>query len=150
MTAMLNQAEYNRRLAIIEGLRWALSNGNNSVLWISEINHLWCCGKIYDFRTVQQGSNMPAKKDSHSKECSARIPAVDEKVFGWPKAIVARSDGFSEAVNGNCGVQKAICFTAGRCTGSYELFDSKLVLRQHRYVLVQGILAFQQPRFKFP
>ncbi|KYN04208.1 hypothetical protein ALC62_04973 [Cyphomyrmex costatus] len=29
-----------------------------------------------------------------------------------------------------------------------ESFDSKLALRQCRYVLVQGILASQQPRFK--
>jgi len=39
---------YNRRPS-----RWALSNGNNSVLWIPEINRLSRCGKIYDFRTVQ-------------------------------------------------------------------------------------------------
>ena len=31
---------------------------------------------------------------------------------------------------------------------AYESFDSKLALRQRRYVLVQGILASQQPRFK--
>ena len=46
------------------------------------------------------------------------------------------------------GVRKTICFSAGRCIGSYESFDSKLALRQRRYVLVQGILASQQPRFK--
>ena len=42
MAAMLKPtAEYNHRAAIIEGLRaWELSNGNNSILWISEINHL--------------------------------------------------------------------------------------------------------------
>jgi len=37
--------------------------------------------------------------------------------------------------------QKAICFSTEQCTGSYESFDSKLALGQHRYVLVQGILA---------
>jgi len=65
--------------------------------------------------------------------------------FGW---LVARSDRYSEAVDGNRGVRKAICFSAGRCIGSYESFDSKLALRQRRYVLVQGILVSQQPRFK--
>jgi len=32
--------------------------------------------------------------------------------------------------------------------GSYESFDSKLALKQYRYVLVQGILVSQQSRFK--
>lgn len=42
IAAMLKlNAEYNQRAAIIEGpSRWALSNGNNSVLWIPEINRL--------------------------------------------------------------------------------------------------------------
>ena len=50
----------------------------------------------------------------------------------WSRAIVARSDGCSEAVNGNCGFWKAICFS-GWCISSCESFDSKLTLRQ-RYV----------------
>ena len=53
-----------------------------------------------------------------------------------------------DVVDENCGVRKAICFSAGRCTGSYESFDSKLALRERQYVLIQGILASQQPRFK--
>jgi len=44
-------------------------------------------------------------------------------------------------VDGNCCVWKAICFSIERCTGSHEPFDSKLALRQYRYVLIQGILA---------
>jgi len=62
--------------------------------------------------------------------------------FGWLRANVARSNGCSEAVDGNCDVRKAICFSAGRCT---ESFDSKLALRQRRYVLVEGILAPNNP-----
>ena len=42
---ILNSRDYERPS------RWALSNGNNSVLWIPEINHL-CCGKIYSFKTI--------------------------------------------------------------------------------------------------
>jgi len=30
------------------------------------------------------------------------------------KEVFARSDGCSEAVDGNCGVRKAICFSAGQ------------------------------------
>jgi len=26
--------------------RWTITNGNNSVFWIYEINRLWRCGKI--------------------------------------------------------------------------------------------------------
>jgi len=39
-------------------------------------------------------------------------------------------------VNGKCGLRKAICFSAEWCISSYESFDSKLVLRQRRYVLI--------------
>ncbi|KYN44207.1 hypothetical protein ALC56_01329 [Trachymyrmex septentrionalis] len=53
-------AEYNRRIAIIEG--WALSNGNNSVLWIPEINRR--CGKIYGFRTVQRRFQYASEEES--------------------------------------------------------------------------------------
>ena len=60
--------------------------------------------------------------------------------------IIARFDGCSEGWN--CGVRKVIYFSVERCTGSYELFDSKLALRQRRYVLIQGILSSQQLRFK--
>jgi len=62
------------------------------------------------------------------------------------RAIITRFDGCSEGWN--CGVRKVIYFSVERCTGSYESFDSKLALRQRRYVLIQGILSSQQPRFK--
>ena len=47
------------------------------------------------------------------------------------------------------GRHVAICFSTKRCIGLYELFESKLALRQRRYVLIQRILTFQ-PRFKSP
>ena len=59
--------------------RWAFSNGNNSVLWTLEINHLWRC--LWQNTTLEEsneGSNMPAKK-SHSKERTTRTLAVIER-----------------------------------------------------------------------
>ncbi|KYQ51168.1 hypothetical protein ALC60_09744 [Trachymyrmex zeteki] len=93
---------------------------------------------------------MPARK-SHLKERTTRTPAVIERA----QALISDDPGQSlRKLASIVGVseptmrRKAICFSAERCTGSYESFDSKLALRQRRYVLVQGILASQQPRFK--
>jgi len=94
---------------------------------------------------------MPPKK-SHSKERTARISAVIERA----EALISDDPGQSlcilmdivkpwmETVTSG----RSYVFSAKRCTGSYESFDSKLALRERQYVLVQGILASQQPRFK--
>ena len=60
----------------------------------------------------------------------------------------ACSDKCSEAVDGNCVVWKAICFPAGRCARPHKSFGAKLVVGQRRHVLVERILATQQPRFE--
>jgi len=81
-----------------------------------------------------EGSSMPARK-SHSKKRITRTPAVVERT----QALILDEPGQSlrvlidEAVDGNCDVRKAIYFSAGWCTGSYESFDSKLALRQRRF-----------------
>ncbi|EGI64286.1 hypothetical protein G5I_07271 [Acromyrmex echinatior] len=59
MAAMLKSAKYNRTAAIIEGL--LAGNGNNSLLWISEINY---DDKIYSFRTVQRRFQYTSEEES--------------------------------------------------------------------------------------
>jgi len=96
------------------------------------------------FRIVQRKFQYASEKESLEKmhrenPCSR----WGFKISDDPGQSVVHSDGCSE-VNGNCGVWKAICFSAGGCTE----FDSKFTLRQRRCVLVQEILAFQQSRLK--
>jgi len=76
-----------------------------------------------------------------SSEGDIMSPHFFKKGETHKRSVFARSDGCREAMDGNCGVQKAICFSAGRCTDSYESFDSKLALRQRRYILVQGMAS---------
>ena len=47
----------------------------------------------------------------------------------YKRNVFVRFDGCSEAVDGNCGVRKAIYFSAERFTSSYKSFDLKLILR---------------------
>jgi len=87
-TMLKSSAEYNRRL------HWAFSNGNNSILWISEINHLWRCGKIYGFRTVQRrlyASEEESLERTH-REDSCNHWKGSNADFRWrlPRAIVAK------------------------------------------------------------
>jgi len=91
---------------------------------------------------------MPARK-SHSKERTARISAVVERA----QALISndlgqslRSDGCSEAVEIVTFGRPYVFQQDG--ADSCESFDSKLALKQHRYVLVQGNLTSQQLRFK--
>ncbi|KYM80541.1 hypothetical protein ALC53_09092 [Atta colombica] len=80
------------------------------------------------------------------------------RFFGYPRSTIYDVAAKYTALEQSNEIQYAseeesvfgrpYVFSTGRCTGSYESFDSKLVLRQRRYVLVQGILASQQPRFK--
>ena len=148
MAAMLkSSAEYNRRPAIIEGLR-AGRSATKIIRFFGYLN-----STIYDIVTKyialeqsNEDSSMPARKRVTRKNASRGLPQLLKAFKRWfrmTRAIVARSDGCSEAVDGNCGIRKAICFSARRCTSSYESFDSKLALEQHRYVLIQGILASQ-------
>jgi len=66
MTAMLKpSAKYNRRTYHQRLSRWALSNENNSILWILEINHLWRYGKIYGFSSTKA---LVCQRKSYSKE----------------------------------------------------------------------------------
>jgi len=90
---------------------------------------------------------MPARK-SHSKERTARISAVVERA----QALISndlgqslRSDGCSEAVE---IVTFGRPYVFQQDGAGCESFDSKLALKQHRYVLVQGNLTSQQLRFK--
>ena len=91
---------------------------------------------------------MPARK-SHSEERTARTSFVERAqalISDDPiivRAIIARFDGCSEGWN--CGVRKVICFSVEWCTDSYESFDSKLALRQRRYVLIQVLIQFCPP-----
>jgi len=141
--ATIWSAEYNRRIAIIEDLRSERS-ATEIIRFFRYPRHcLWRCGKM-----ALEQSNEGSSERVIRKNIAKTSAIVDRTDFGWPRAIVARSDGCSEAVDGNCDIRKAIHFSAGRCTGSYESFDSKLTLRQCRYVLIQGILASQQSRFK--
>jgi len=85
--------EYNRRAAIIEGFRWTITNGNNSVfLDIRDQPR-----KIYDIVAKYSASEQsnesfsaPARK-SHSKERTARIPAVVERT----QALISEDPGQS-------------------------------------------------------
>ena len=92
-----------------------------------------------------EDSSMPVRK-SHSKERIARTSAVVERT----QALISDDPGqLLRKLASIVGVseptmrRKTICFSAGRCTGSYKSFDSKLFLRQRRYVLVQEILVSQ-------
>jgi len=91
ITAMLKpNAEYNRRVAIIEGLRVGHSV-NNSVLWISEINRLWCCGKIYGFRTVQWRFQYASKEESLKRlRGPPQLLKELKRWFRMTQAIVAK------------------------------------------------------------
>ena len=137
-------AEYNRRAAII------LCAGRSERKFGSlhtEINRLWRCDKIYDFRTVQRRFQYASEEESlestHREDPHSHIERVPA-LFGWPRA---RSDGCNEAVDGNCDIRKAIYFSVGRCTGSIIWFKIGFQTTSG-YVLIQGILPSQQPRFK--
>jgi len=143
---------YNRRAAI-EGLRAERleSNGNNSILWIHhhKINCLWRCSKIYGFRKSNESSNMPVRK-SHSKEHTMRIPAVVVRI----QTLI--SDDAEQSLRVLMDIVKPWMETVAsrrhpvfqQDSAPTHTSHSKLTLRQRRYVLVQGILASQQPRFK--
>jgi len=82
-----NQVEYNRRAAIINHQRPSRSS---IIFWISEINRLWCCDKIYSFKTIQRRYLYATEEESLEKSI-ARTPAVIESAnFEWSKAIVAK------------------------------------------------------------
>ena len=96
MAAMLKTSAepYNRRAVDHRrSSRWALSNGNNSVLWIFEINCLWRCGKIYGFRKVQRRFQYASEEESlertHRENPRNRWKSSSAD-FGWSRAIVAK------------------------------------------------------------
>jgi len=64
-------AEYNRKVAIIEGLRAGCSATKIIRFFGYPINRLWYCGKIYSFRTIQRRFQYASK--SHSKERTAIV-----------------------------------------------------------------------------
>jgi len=94
-----------------------------------------------------EGSSMLARK-SHSIKYTARPPAVVERAdFGWPRAIIARSDGCSEAV-----MDVVETVASGKLyvfSRMYRLIwvISKLALRQSRYVW--WILTSHSPDVNF-
>ena len=81
------------------------------------------------FRTIQRKFQYASEEESlermHRENPCSRWGF---KISDDPGQSV-HSDGCSE-VDENCGVWKAICFSAGRCT---ESFDSKFTLRQRRW-----------------
>jgi len=74
-----NGRDWNQVRNIIEELRsskaFALSNKNNSILWILEIKIYNVVAKYTALKQSNEGSSMPTKK-SHSKE-RTRIPVVE-------------------------------------------------------------------------
>jgi len=58
--------------------RWTLSNGNNSILWIPEINVYDVMAKCTALEQSNEDFSMPVRKN-HSKERTARTPAVIER-----------------------------------------------------------------------
>jgi len=89
---------------------------------------------------------MSARK-SHSKKRTARSPAVVERT----QALIAQGNRCALMNVMKSWMETAASgrpYSVERYTDSYESLDSKLALRQRRYVLVQRILASQHPRFK--
>jgi len=81
---------------------------------------------------------MPARKN-HLKEGTARTPAVVERA----QTLISDDPGQSLRV-----LMDIVWPYVFQQNSSYDSFDSKLALRQRRFVLVQEILTSQQPRFK--
>jgi len=118
VTILKPNAEYNRKAAIIEGLR-ARRSATEIIRFFRYPRSTFydIVAKYMALEQSNEDSRIPARK-SHSKERTARIPAVVEKV----QALILddsgqslRSDGCREAVDGNYGVQKVTCFSAGWC-----------------------------------
>jgi len=86
MAAMLESS-----VSIIEeSSHWTLSNGNNSVFWIPDINRLWRCNKIYGFRTVQRRFQYASEKESLERT-HREDPAVVERA----QALISDDPGQS-------------------------------------------------------
>jgi len=92
---------------------------------------------------------MPARKN-HLKEGTARTPAVVERA----QTLISDDPGQSLRVLMDIVKPWMELWRLRKWpyvfqqNSSYDSFDSKLALRQRRFVLVQEILTSQQPRFK--
>jgi len=134
MAILKPSAEYNRRAAIIESLR-ARRSEMEIIRFFGYPRLTAYNGKIYSFRTIQRRFY---QQRSHHEQSLKRFKLW----FRMTRIILIN-------------VMKPWKLTSGRpyvfqqdSTGLYKSFDSKLALRQRRYVLIEGILASQQPRFK--
>jgi len=145
-TMLKSSAEYNWRAAIIKGLH--IRRSATEIIRFFGYSRLTVYNsKIYGFRTVQRRFRYASEEESLEKTHREK-PRSRWKNSSADSGQSLRVDECNEVVDGNCGFRKAICFSVERYTDSYESLDSKLALRQRRYVLVQGILASQHPRFK--
>jgi len=70
-----NQVRNNQKAAIIEGLHAELSAMEIIRFFGYPRSTVWHSCKIYSLEQSNEGSSMPVRK-SHSKECTARTPAV--------------------------------------------------------------------------
>jgi len=121
--------KYNQRAAIIEGLG-AGRSPTDAVDTRSTGGMTTCSPTIPRMSPLLPEQNVrpmftcwvlcPVRMSCH--RISLKIRKRSLKKYMW-------TFWRSEAVDGNCCVWKAICFSAGRCTGSHEPFDPKLALR---------------------
>jgi len=120
MAAMLKpNAEYNRNRDHRRPSRWALSNGNNSFF-----EHLRSI--VYNVvakYTLEQANEDPiCQRGRVTRKNASQGPPQSLKVLISDNLRQSLHDLMDVAVDGNCGVQKVICFSAGRCTGSCKSF----------------------------
>ena len=143
MAAMLKpNAEYNRKSAIIEGLRTGRS--------ATEIIRFFGYSRsiVYDVVAKQsnEDSSMPARK-SHSKERTASHWKGSSADFGWTRAIVAK-------ISIDCWCKRAN--NASNCRGGHLRYKSYTLKIWHALCCQDKpscwprflFLASQRPRFK--